>query len=103
MTQCNTLNAKMPNSQLNKLKSRTKHSTKVTLNISSNVVGNSNDESNFLHNLLLTDIQVSRLCKTFENGSSVNLKHRQNLLVIQMKKTGLQSRTKYLEQNGVIQ
>ena len=103
MTQCNTLNAKMPNSQLNKLKSGTKHGTKVTLNISSNVVGNSNDESNFLHNLLLTDIQVSRLCKTFENGSSVNLKHRQDLLVIQMKKTGLQSRTKSLEQNGVIQ
>ena len=103
MTQCNTLNVKMPNSRLNKLKSRTKHGTKVTLNISSNVVGNSNDESNFLHNLLLTDIQVSRLCKTFENGSSVNLKHREDLLVIQMKKTGLQSRTKYLEQNGVIQ
>ena len=98
MTQCNTLIVKMPNSQLNKLKSITKHGTKVTLNISSNVVGNSNDGSNFLHNLLLTDIQVSRLCKTFENGSSVNLKHREDLLVIQMKKTGLQSRTKYLEQ-----
>ena len=50
MTQCNTLNVKMANSQLNKLKSRTKHGTEVTLNISSNVVGNSNDESNFLHN-----------------------------------------------------
>ena len=98
MTPCNTLNVKMANSQLNKLKSRTKHGTEVTLNISSNVVCNSNDESNFLHNLLLTDIQVSRLCKTFENGSSVNLKHREDLLVIQMKKTGLQSRTKYLEQ-----
>ena len=46
MTQCNFLNVKMSNSQLNKLKSGTKHSTEVTLNLSSNVIGNSNSETN---------------------------------------------------------
>ena len=39
--------------QLNKLKSGLKNGTEVTLNLSSNVVGNSNDETNFRHRLLL--------------------------------------------------
>ena len=38
MTQYNTLNAKLSNSQLNKLRSSIKNSTEVTLNLSSNVV-----------------------------------------------------------------
>ena len=63
MTQYNTLNVKVSNSQLNKLKSRKKNGTKLTLEISSNVVGNSNDVSIFSHKLLLTNRQVSRLCK----------------------------------------
>ena len=53
MTQYNTLNIKLCNSQLNKLKSGIKNRTKVTLKISSNVVGDSNDENNFPHKLLL--------------------------------------------------
>ena len=36
------------------------------------VVGNSNDETNFPHKLLLTNTQVSRICKAFLNGSSAN-------------------------------
>ena len=44
---------KVPISQLNKLKSGLKNGTEVTLNLSSNVVGNSNDETNFRHRLLL--------------------------------------------------
>ena len=36
MTQYNTLNVKLSNSQLNKLKSEIKNSTEVTLNLSSN-------------------------------------------------------------------
>ena len=40
----------------------------------SNVFGDSNDENNFLHKLLLTNIQVSRLRKAFANGSSANIK-----------------------------
>ena len=69
MTQCNTLNVKLSNSQFNKLKSGIKNGTKITLKLSSNVVGDSNDENRFLHKLLLTNTQVSKLRKTFGNGS----------------------------------
>ena len=48
--------------------------TKVTLNLSSNVVGDSNGETNFPHRLLLTNARVSRLRKTFANNSSANVK-----------------------------
>ena len=68
MTQCNTLYIKLFNSQLNKLKSGVKNDTEVTLNISSSVIGNSNDEYNFSHELLLTNPQIWRLCKAFANG-----------------------------------
>ena len=44
------------------------------MKISSNVVCDSNDETNFPHKLLLTTTQVSRLRKTFANGSSANIK-----------------------------
>ena len=65
MTQYNTLNVKWSNSQLNKLKSVIKNGTKVTLKLSSNVVGDSNDENNFPQKLLLTNKQVSKFCKWF--------------------------------------
>ena len=52
MSQYNTLNVKLSNSQINKLKLGIKNGTEVTLKISSNVVGDSNDQSNFPHNLL---------------------------------------------------
>ena len=74
MTQDNTLNVKLPNAQLNKLKSGIKNGTKVTLKPSSNVLRDSNDENNFLHKLLLTNTQVSRLRKAFANGLSANTK-----------------------------
>ena len=45
-----------------------KNKTKVTLNLSSNIVGDFNDKSNFLHNLLLRNTQVSYT--TFTNNSS---------------------------------
>ena len=41
----------MPTSQLNKLKCGIKNGTEVTLNLSSNLIGNSNDETNF-HKLI---------------------------------------------------
>ena len=44
------------------------------MKLSSNVVGDSNDENNFLHKLLLTNAKVLRLCKAFTNGSSPNIK-----------------------------
>ena len=55
MTQYKTLNVKLSNSQLNKLKSEIKNGTEVTLKLSSNVVGDSNDEDNFPHKLFLTN------------------------------------------------
>ena len=65
MTQYNTLNAKLSNSKLSKLKSGIKNDTEVTLKISSDVVGDSNDENNFSDKLILTNTQVTRLCKAF--------------------------------------
>ena len=49
MTQYNTLNVKLSNSQLHKLKSGRKNGTEVTLKLSSNVVGDSDDADDFLH------------------------------------------------------
>ena len=66
MAQYNTLNVQLSNSQVNKLKSGIKNGTEVTLNLSSNVIGDSN-ETNFPHKLLLTDTHVSSLRKAFAN------------------------------------
>ena len=74
----------MSNSQLDKLKWGIKIGTEVTLKLSCDVVGDFNDENNFPHKLLLTNTQVSRLCKAFVNGSSANIK----LLKIQLHKIG---------------
>ena len=43
MAQCNILNVKLSNSQINKLKSEIENGTEVTWKLSSNVAGNSND------------------------------------------------------------
>ena len=56
MTQYNTLNVKLSNSQLNKLKSAIKNGTEVTLNLSSNLIRDSYDETNFPYKSLLTMI-----------------------------------------------
>ena len=59
MSKYNTLNVKLSNSQLKKLKSGMKNCTEVT---------------SFPHKLLLTNINILRLCKAFANGSSANIK-----------------------------
>ena len=75
MIQYNTLNIKLSNPQLNKLKYGIKNGTEVTFfKISSNAVGDSNDENNFLHKLLLAYIQILKLRKAFANGLSANIK-----------------------------
>ena len=51
MTQYNILYVKLSNSLRNKLKSGIKNNTKVTLKLSSNFIGDSNDETNFPHEL----------------------------------------------------
>ena len=71
MTQHNTLNVKLSNSQINKLKSGIKNDTEITL---LNVVDDSNDQNNFPHRLLLTNTQVSKLLKAFSNNSAANIK-----------------------------
>ena len=58
MTQYNSLNVKLLNSQLNKLKSSIKNECELVLRISPNKIGDSNNESNFSHKLLLTNRQV---------------------------------------------
>ena len=72
MTQYNTLNKKMSNSQLNKLKSGVKHGADVNLTLSSNGVSDLNIEINFPQKLLLPKTQISRLRKAFADGSSIN-------------------------------
>ena len=47
MTQYNTCNIKMSKSELNKLKSEIRNGAEVTLNISSSVICDFNDEANF--------------------------------------------------------
>ena len=73
MTQYISLNVKLSNSQLNKLKSAIINKTKVVLRLSSNVVGNSDDETNFSHKLLLTNRQVAILRKAFANKSYTDI------------------------------
>ena len=63
MTQYNSLNVKLSNSQLSKLKSSIKNETDLVLRISSNMVGNSNDNTNFPHELFLTNRQVANILK----------------------------------------
>ena len=74
MTQYNSLNVKLSNSQLNKLKSSIKNENDVVLRISSNMVGSSNDNTNFPHEFLLTDRQVANIRKAFANHSSIDIK-----------------------------
>ena len=74
MTQYNTLNVKLSNSQLNKLKPTIKNETGVTLNLSWNIICDSNDENNFPYKLLLTNTQVSRLRKAFASNILSNIK-----------------------------
>ena len=69
MVQNYNLNVKLPNSQLNKLKPAIKNETEVVLRLSSNMIGDSDDKINFLHELLLTNRQVSNLRKAFAEKS----------------------------------
>ena len=74
MTQYSTLNVKLSNSQLNKLKSAIKNKTDVILRLPSNMVGNSNNDSIFPHKLLLTNREILSLRKAFNNYTSADIK-----------------------------
>ena len=76
MTHNNSLNVNLSNSRLNKLKSAIKSKTEIVLRLSSNMI--SDDETNFLHKLLLTNRQVSNLRKAFVDKSSTDIKLSKN-------------------------
>ena len=72
MTQYNSLNVKLSNSQLNKLKSAIKNESEELLRLSPNTIDD--DENNFHHTLLLTNRQIENLPKSFANSSSTDIK-----------------------------
>ena len=72
MIQHNTLNVKFSNSHLNEFKPGIKNNTEVRQKLSSN--GDSKDDNNFPHNLLLTKTEGSKVCKAFANDSPANIK-----------------------------
>ena len=72
MTQCNSLNVKLSNSQLNKLTFAIKNQSEVVLRPSSNMI--EDDETNFSHKLLLTNRRVANLRKDFANYLSIDIK-----------------------------
>ena len=47
MTHYNTFNVKLPNSQLNELKSGIKNGTEIAFKLSVDILHDSNDEANF--------------------------------------------------------
>ena len=69
MNHYNSLNKKLSYSQLNKLKSAIKNKPEIVLRISLNMIGNSNDDTNVPHELLLANRQVANLRKAFASNS----------------------------------
>ena len=70
MMQSNSLYVKLSNSKLDKLKSAVENETEVVLILS--MIGD--DETNFLHKLLLTNRQIANLCTAFANYLSTDIK-----------------------------
>ena len=80
MAQYDGINIKL--SSLNFIKPAIKNATEVNLKLSSNMIADSNDETNFLHKLLLTSRKVSKLRKYFVNYLSTNIKSSKTELSI---------------------
>ena len=78
----------MSNSQLHKLKYGIKNGTEVILSLSSNLIGNYNYGTNFLHKLLLTNTLFSKILKAFANASSANKKSLVNSIAKELKNMG---------------
>ena len=82
MIQYLSVKVRLLDSYLYKLKSVTKNATDITVRLLSNMTGT--NETDFAYNLLLTNMQVSSLCKAFANNALVNAKlyqkrnHRNN-------------------------
>ena len=89
MTHYHSLNVKLSNSQLNKLKSAIKSETEVVLRLSSNMIGD--NETSFPHKLL-TNRQVSNLRKAFANHLSTDIKLSKTRLSKMIKSGGFLGR-----------
>ena len=74
MTRYNSLNVKLSKSLFNKSKLAIKNETDAALRLSSNMIGNSDDETNFPHKLLVTNRQVTTLREDFANHTSTDIK-----------------------------
>ena len=68
------MNVKLSNLQLSKLNSAIKNETDVALRLSSNMIGNSDVETNIPHKLLLTNRPVANLRRTFAKHTSTDVK-----------------------------
>ena len=90
MTQYNSLNVKLSNSQLDKLKSAIKNETEVVLRLSSNMIDD--NEADFPHQLLLTNRQVSNLRKAFASNSSTDIKFSKTQLSKMIQSGGFRGR-----------
>ena len=77
MAQYNSLNVKLSNSQLNRLKSAIKNKSELIFKLSSSMmIGNSDDETK----LLLTNRQVENLRKAFANHLSTDIKLKNSII-----------------------
>ena len=92
MTQYNNLNVKVSNSQLNKLKSAIKNETDLVLRLSSNMIGNSDDETNFPDKLLLTKRPFANLRRAFAKHAATNIKLSKTQLSKMIKSGGFLGR-----------
>ena len=92
MTQYSSLNVKLSNSKLSKLKSAIKNESDVVLRLSSNMIGNSDDNANFPHVLLLTNRQVANLGKAFAKYTSADIKLSKTQLSNMIQSGGFLSR-----------
>ena len=92
MTRYNSLNVKLSNSQLSKLKSAIKNEIDVVLRLTSNMIGNSDDNTNFPHELLLTNRQVANLRKAFAKNTSTDIMLSKTQLSKMIKSGGLLGR-----------
>ena len=88
--QYNSLNVKLSNSQLNKLKPAIKNETEVVLRLSSNMIGD--NETSFPHELLLTNKQVASVRKAFANNSSTDIELSKSQLSKMMQSGGFLGR-----------
>ena len=90
MTQYNSLNVKLSNSQLDKLKSAIKNEIEVVLRLWSNTIGD--NEADFPHQLLLTNRQVANIRKAFASNSSTDIKFSKTQLSKMIQSGGILGR-----------